>query len=311
MGDRASRSTIAQNLVCASGIWQSRKERIQEDNPSHLDELSERLDWIEARQLSKTLVHIIDREADSVGHLRQWGKQGHMWLIRVKESSKARSENGEMALSRIAENLPFHATRSVACKGQTCTQWVASTNVVLTRPAKPKRFDAHGVRVSRIPGEPLATRLAVSKITNVDGDLVAQWYLLTNAPDHIDEAQLALWYYFLWEVETFFKLLKSAGHQLESWEQETARATFNRILIATQACVMAWALMAASDEAAIKARLFLVRLPGRQMKRTRPATIPAILDGMFILFTMFEALEQYSISELREFAHIAKNQLNL
>jgi hypothetical protein len=141
--------------------------------------------------------------------------------------------------------------------------------------------------------------------------VVAHWYLLSNVAAQVDDAQLALWYYWRWEIESFFKLLKAAGHQLESWEQETARATFNRILIATQACVMAWGLMRAPGADALNARTFLVRLSGRQMKRAKPVTLPALLDGLFKLFTMLETLEHYSLSDLQHFARIAKNQLNL
>lgn len=304
-------SVAAQNLVSAEGIWQSRKVKIQVDDQTHLDELSERIEWIEQQQFAKRLVHIVDREADSVDHLRQWSKQSHCWLVRVKAGSTVHWAHEKMSLSTVAESLPFQATRKVTCKGQPCTQWIAGTKVVLVRKARPKRVDIHGRRAKAIAGEPLAARLVASKITNDDGDVVAQWYLLSNLTDEVDDAQLALWYYWRWEVESFFKLLKGAGHQLESWEQETARATFNRILIATQACVMAWGLMQAQGDNAIQARMFLVRLSGRQMKRARPVTFPALLDGLFKLFMMLETLEHYSLSELKTFAQIAKNQLNL
>lgn len=183
--------------------------------------------------------------------------------------------------------------------------------MVLARKAKPKRLEGKGQRVKAIAGEPLAVRLVASKIINGDGDVVAQWYLLSNVTDDVDDAQLALWYYWRWEIESFFKLLKGAGRQLESWEQETARATFNRILIATQACVMAWGLMQAQGDDVIRTRQFLVRLSGRQMKQARPVTFPALLDGLYKLFTMLEALEHYSLSDLKAFAQIAKNQINL
>lgn len=304
-------SVIAQNLASAEGVWQSRKGAIQPDDQTHLDELSERIDWIEQQGLAKRVVHIVDREADSVDHLRQWSRQGHLWLVRAKAGSMVRSGQADMSLAALAQQLSFRETRQVICKGQSCTQWIAGTHVVLARNAKPKRLDSNGQRVKAIAGEPLAVRLVVSQITNEDGDVVAQWYLLGNLPDHVEDAQLALWYYWRWEIESFFKLLKSAGHQLESWEQETARATFNRILIATQACVMAWGLMRVQDEGTIQTRLFLVRLSGRQMKRARPVTFPALLAGLFTLFTMLETLEHYSLSELKNFAQIAKNHLNL
>jgi hypothetical protein len=304
-------SVIAQNLVSAQGVWQSRKATLQPNDQPHLDELSQRIDWIEQQGLIKRLVHLVDREADSVAHLRQWSRQGHLWLVRAKAGSMVRCGQDDMSLAALAQQMTFRETRNVICKGQSCTQWIASTHVVLARKAKPTRIDSKGQRVKAMAGEPLTVRLVVSQIVNEDGDVVAQWYLLGNVPDHVEDTQLALWYYWRWEIESFFKLLKSAGHQLESWEQETARATFNRLLIATQACVMAWGLMRTQDAAAIQARLFLVRLSGRQMKRARPVTLPALLDGLFTLFTMLETLEHYALSELKNFAQIAKNHLHL
>lgn len=304
-------SVIAQNLVSAKGVWQSRKAGIQPNDQTHLDELSERIDWIEQQGLTKRLVHIVDREADSADHLRQWSRQGRHWLVRARAGSTVRSGQADISLAALAQQMAFRETRKVICKGQTCTQWIAGAQAVLARKAKPKRIDSHGQRVKAMAGEALAVRLVVSQIINEDGGVVAPWYLLGNLPGHVEDAQLALWYCWRWEIESFFKLLKSAGHQLASWERETARATFNRIPIATQAGVMAWGLMRAQGEGAIQTRLFLVRLSGRQMKRARPVTFPALLDGLFTLFTMLETLEHYSISELKNFAQIAKNHINL
>ena len=181
--------------------------------------MSERIEWIEQQQLSKWLVHIIDREADSVDHLRRWSQHGHYWLVRAKANTKSTLRAKDISLATLAQQMTFRETRKVICKGQTCTQWIAGTQVVLARKAKPRRVDNNGHRVKAIAGKPLAVRLIVSQITNEDGDIVAQWYLLSNVPEHIEDEQLALWYYWRWEIESFFKLLKGAGHQLESWEQ--------------------------------------------------------------------------------------------
>jgi hypothetical protein len=304
-------SVAAQNLVSAHGCWQSRRASLQPNDQPHLDELSERIDWIGQQGFARRLVHLVDREADSVQHLRQWSGQGHDWLVRVKAGSKVRWVQQDQTVSSVAAQLGFDLARQVVCQGQPCTQWIAGTTVVLARKARPKRVDENGQRVKAMTGACLTVRLVVSKIINADGDVVAHWYLLSNVAAQVDDAQLALWYYWRWEIESFFKLLKAAGHQLESWEQETARATFNRILIATQACVMAWGLMRAPGADALNARTFLVRLSGRQMKRAKPVTLPALLDGLFKLFTMLETLEHYSLSDLQHFARIAKNQLNL
>jgi hypothetical protein len=193
----------------------------------------------------------------------------------------------------------------VDCKGQRGVQWVASAEVAVTRPAQPKRKDAQGRRVAPIPGKPLHVRLVVSRILDADGDIIAEWYLLTNLEKSVAASRIVLWYYFRWQIESFFKLLKTAGHQLEAWGQETGLALFKRLLIATQSCVLAWRLMRETGEYAQRTKEFLVRLSGRQTKRTRPVTAPALLDGLFKLFTLLETLNEYSIEELQAFADFA------
>ncbi len=304
-------SVAAQNLVSAEGIWQSRCGTIQPDDQTHLDELSERIDWLEQQNFARTLVHIVDREADSVDHLRRWSAAGSQWLVRVKAGSHAQHGEQAMALSAVGAQLEFRHARRVICKGQACDQWIASTTVVMTRKGHSQKSVAQQPATESVTHQPLPARLVVSRILNADGDVIAQWYLLSNVDDHVDAATQALWYYFRWQIESFFKVLKAAGHQLESWQQETARATFNRILIATQACVTAWCLMHAQDQPAKDACAFLVRLAGRQMKRTRPVTIPALLNGLFQLFAMLDTLEHYSIEELKHFALIARQRFNL
>jgi hypothetical protein len=57
--------------------------------------------------------------------------------------------------------------------------------------------------------------------------------------------------------------------------------------------------------------VFLVRLSGRQTKRQRPVTGPAMLDGLFKLLTLLETLETYSIHDLPSFAQTAFPDLDL
>ncbi len=88
------------------------------DDQTHLDELSERIDWIEQQQFARRLVHIVDREADSVDHLRRWSRQGSDWLARVKAGSTVRCGDGTMAVSAVAAQLSCRQRREVLCKGQ-------------------------------------------------------------------------------------------------------------------------------------------------------------------------------------------------
>ena len=63
--------------------------------------------------------------------------------------------------------------------------------------------------------------------------------------------------------ECFFKLLKSAGHHLESWQQESAHAIAKRLLVASMACVTVWAIAADNNKEAAELRAFLVKLAGK------------------------------------------------
>jgi hypothetical protein len=294
-----------QNLVTAAGVWQSRAAGIQPGALSHLDELTERVEWLENQGLNKPLVHIVDREADSVAHLRRWSQRGWCWLIRAREGARVRHAGCDRKLREVAAGLAFNRECEVVYKGHPAQQWLASAEVYLTRKAKPAGRDAQGKRLKREAGEALRVRLVVSRIHDAAGGLMAQWVLLTNATADVSDAQVALWYYYRWRIESYFKLLKAAGHQLESWEQETGQAVLKRLLIAGQACVLVWRLMRAQGEHAERTRSFLVRLSGRQMKRTRPVTAPALLDGLYKLFAMLETLHHYSLDDLEEFANFA------
>ena len=46
------------------------------------------------------------------------------------------------------------------------------------------------------------------------------------------------------QIECFFKLVKSASHPLEAWQQESALAIAKRLLVVSQACVTVWEIPA-------------------------------------------------------------------
>lgn len=306
IGDRGGDplGAVAQNLVTAQGVWSTYQPGCQPPLP-HLDELSGRLQWLQGQGLGKALVHIVDREADSVGHLRHWSAQQWHWLIRAKAGAHVHHEGQNRTLSQVGEGLQYTLARSVDYQGQRVQQFTAHAEVTLTRAASPKRKDAQGKRVAAVHGDALRVRLVVSRIEDKAGQTIAIWYLLSNLPESVPAERLALWYYWRWRIESYFKLLKQAGHQLESWEQETGLAILKRVLIASHACALTWRLLRSTDEQAQHTAAFLVRLSGRQMKRTRPLTAPALLDGLYKLFTMLEVLEHHSIDQLKSFARTA------
>jgi len=107
----------AQNWVTAEGVWQSRQGGLVPEEPSHLDELMERMTWLEQPGFGRPLVHIIDREADSVGHWRQWSEADQLWLVRIKAGSTMRFQGRRCKAE--AECLEFQRAREVVCDGKT------------------------------------------------------------------------------------------------------------------------------------------------------------------------------------------------
>jgi IS4 transposase len=46
----------------------------------------------------------------------------------------------------------------------------------------------------------------VSRILGENGSVLAQWYLLSNLEQKVASEQLALWYYWRWRIEAYFKM---------------------------------------------------------------------------------------------------------
>ncbi len=152
-------------------------------------------------------------------------------------------------------------------------------------------------------GEPITMRLIGSRVCDGSGKTLASWYLLTNAPGEVSAETLARWYYWRWRIESFFKLLKTAGQAVEQWQQETGEAVAKRLLVAAMACTLVWKLERVSDPEAIAFRTFLVRLSGRQMKYGTTFTAPAILAGLWVYLAMLETLDQHTVEDLQAMKH--------
>jgi DDE family transposase len=301
--DGATLAPMGLELLSAAGRHTTEAEVVQ-PRIAHLDQV---LPWMEASRswgLDKSCIHVIDREADSLKHLRAWHAAGHLFLVRA-DDRRVTFRGKKQLLSDIVQILSaegaFQPTGEVSIRGRTGQQWVAETEVVLDGPAWERT--AQGKK-RRVPGSALRVQFVIAQVRDAKGELLAEWLLLTNVFG-VSAAQVALWYYWRWRIESFHKLLKSAGLEVEEWQQETAAAITKRLLVACMACVTVWALQRQSTPAALECQEFLVRLSGRQMKRSRPVTAPALLAGLHLLLTMLDVLEQYSPAKLREYAHIA------
>jgi hypothetical protein len=254
--------------------------------------------------LSKPLLHVIDREADSVGHFRRWHRAGHKFLVRVDDRQVLWNET-RCQLSDIRRTLGRgrHFRQAgkpggVLYHARAATLFIAETEVVLDRHAKKK---ING-RSTAIAGVPLSLRLVLVQVRDETGSILAEWLLLSNAPrSWATTEQLARSYYWRWRIESFFKLLKSQGHHLEQWQQESGPAIARRLLVAAMACVVVWQLDHDDSAKAMEFKDALVRLSGRQMKRTKRHTAPALLAGLGILLSMSALLQQIDIRKLTDF----------
>ena len=143
----------------------------------------------------------------------------------------------------------------------------------------------------------------VVQLRNHPGRVLAEWMLLSNAPHAWATTEhLARCYYWRWRIESFFKLLKSHGQQLENWQQETGSAIARRLLVAAMACVLVWQLQHDDSPPAMKFKDVLISLSGRQTKRTQRHTAPALLAGLWILVSLLALLEHTDLRELQRLA---------
>jgi hypothetical protein len=255
--------------------------------------------------LDKPIVPVIDSEADSVGHYRKWVAQGHRFLVRADAARSVRWPGRTLTLPKIVAALTrarrFRQAGEIDYKGRRAQQWIAATSVVLHKPAR--RHTAKG-QVA-VPGPPLELRLVIAQVRTEDGTRLDQWLLLSNVPPVVTAETIAVWYYWRWRIDSYYKLLKGSGQALEDWQQESAGAIAKRLLVASMACVVIWRLARLDQPEAMALRRRLVRLSGRQMKRGRPVTAPAMLAGFQALRAMLDVREHYDVQELRRLVSFA------
>jgi hypothetical protein len=292
---------LEMHLKTAAGTLSTRGEGCP--TQPHLEQVLPTMQASRNWNLPRPLLHVIDREADSVDHYRQWDADGHKFLVRGDNRS-VRWNGVRCDLQGIRQKLrrkqQFQSVGPAEYRGREAQLWVAETEVVLDRPAKK---NVRGKKFHK-PGRELTLRLIVVEIRDENGKVLAHWLLLTNVASYwATAAELARCYYWRWRIESFFKLLKSHGQHLESWQQETGPAIFRRLLVAAMACVVVWQLQADSSPAATELKNVLIRLSGRQTKRKHPHTAPALLAGLGMLLSMLALLEQYDLRDLQKLIH--------
>jgi hypothetical protein len=268
-----------------------------------IDELGAVFDAAGRWNLGRPIVHVIDREGDSVDHYRQWARQGHTFLVRADDDRVVKFNGRDVKLWELVRGpgLAWQAVVdgqeqpvTLTAEGVEGVLWVCEVAVVLDRPAK-KRV---GGRRIDVPGEPLPLRLVITWVLGSDGEVLAEWFLFTNVGPRFDAATLGRWYAWRWRIEGYHKLLKSAGMNAEGWQQETGEAVARRLVVASTACLAVWCLQHEESVEAVPVRRALVRLSGRQMKRGVDHTAPALLAGLDKLLAVLDLMRTHDLPTL-------------
>lgn len=264
-------------------------------NDHRLDELTPTMKEANDWGLDRKIVHVIDREANTLGRMRQWNQDGHFFLVRC-DDRRVEWEGKSVLLSEIEDyferEVLFDTCGEALYHGKAVSQEVAETEIILKRPHS-QVIDG---KKCQVRGEPLKIRFVVTRLVDENDHVLAQWKLLCNVFDaSISGYQIALWYYWRWLIETYFKLLKSHGQELEQWQQQSGGAIARRILVASMACVAVLQLQKDTRPEATQTKKILIRLSGRQMKYGVASTPPALLAGMMVLLSVTDVLESPDI----------------
>jgi Transposase DDE domain len=295
--DGATIAPVLVSLTTADGVLSTRDDVLAEDL-CHIDQVLGAMQYVRGLEFTAPVVHVIDREADSVNHWRQWDADGHLAVVRADQRIVLH-EDQETSLDAVAQRLrqedAFKEAGKALYHGRKANLFVAETTVVLHRPARRKEGD----KKVEIPGPPLPLRLVVTEVRNDEGRVLARWLLLSNVPtDLADAATIARWYYFRWRIESLHKLLKSSGWQLEKWLQRDGEKIMIKLLLALGAVTSVWALERRKDVPSVAFQQLLMRLSGRQTKRSRPITTSGLLAGLWVLQSALGPLASHGVEQL-------------
>jgi hypothetical protein len=295
--DGAPVAPVLVSLTTADGVIDTR-DRVTTADVCHIDQIRDAMQYVDDLDFDATVVHVIDREADSVNHWRQWAADERLALVRA-DDRKILCEGRETSLAATAERLrhegAFSDAGAALYHGRKARLFVAEAAVVLHRPGKRNE----GKKKVEIPGPPLPLRLVVTEVRDPQGRVLARWLLLTNvSADLADAATVAKWYYFRWRIESLHKLLKSSGWQLEEWLQRNGERIMIKLLLALGACVSVWALERRSDPESVAFQRLLMEMSGRQTKRCRAITTAGLLAGLWVLQSALGTLARHGPEQL-------------
>lgn len=296
---------IVHNLKTSKRVYSTYNENIDK-NLTHLEELALRTKWIKNNlNIKKKIVHIVDRESDSVAFMRELNENKELFLLRVKNENMVHYLKDKEDIKQIdlANKLGLgREVKSVKYRGKFVKIYVNECDIEIKRDATKMIIGKDDKkRIQKTEGEAIKARFIVESLVDKDNKIVTQWLLVTNILDKSVKAEtLANWYYYRWKIESYFKLLKSSGFNLEEWQQEEPIALFRRLLVVSYACMIVWKIANDNSENAKKIREFLILLSGKLIERGKEFTYPALLSGLWAYLQMMDVIEMFSKDELLE-----------
>jgi len=254
---------------------------------------------------NKKIVHIVDRESDSIAFIRELIQNGILFLLRVKNTSKVfyydedLEQEVEIKQKDLANKLPLgKKADDIKYRGKKVSIYVNECDITIKRDATKKvKIDGKN-KIIKTKGDTVKLRFIVERLVDANGQVIAQWLLVSNVDKSVKSETVAKWYYYRWKIESYFKLLKSSGFNLEQWQQIKPEALFKRLLVVSQASMLVWKIANDSSDNAKKIRDFLVQLSGKQLEWKVSFTYPALLTGLESYLLMMDILSRFNVDEL-------------
>lgn len=299
---------MVHNLKTADKVYSTYDDAIPL-HLTHLEELSLRVKYINTtfESKGKKVVHIVDREADSVAFMRDLEENKALFIIRGKGNSKVQytdtSTNTIMEIkqSDLADKLPFgKRVKKIQYQNKKVTLCANECNIAIVRDAtKMVTQDDGSKKLSAKKGDTVKARFIVERLIDDNNEVVATWLLISNVYDEdVTAVTIATWYYYRWKIESYFKLLKSSGFNLEQWQQKDPQALFKRLLVTSHSCMLVWKVANDNSANGKKLRKILIELSGKQIQRGVEFTYPALLKGLENYLVTVDMLMRFSVEDI-------------
>ena len=299
---------MVHNIKTSDNVYSTYSNNINVEL-THLEELGQRAKYINNNFCNDDMkiVHIVDRESDSIAFMRDLQEQNILFVLRGKNNSKVQYADTvtdstiTIKQEELASKLPLGTkVKDITYKKKTVTIYANECDIVITRDATKMVMQDNGKKkLVKTAGEAIKARFIVERLVDEKNEIVATWLLISNIlDDTVTASTLATWYYYRWKIESYFKLLKSSGFNLEQWQQKEPEALFKRLLVVSQSCMLVWKIANDNSANAKKLRKILIQLSGKQLQRGVAFTYPALLSGLEQYLSTIDLLMRFSTEEI-------------